>query len=184
MNPIRRALLAAALICLGASRAFAIPQGPTLQDANGVAPSGQATTLDYVGCVPFQVEQTTTPVLITSGPGMLYELNTDSGAIAGSFSVGFDSSVVAASSAGNWSLGLLTTGAAIANLPKGYVITPHVYVSSIGTAAPTTVLLGRFAPAKPRRFKNGLVVANSDSTLSANGCYRTDAMDAAFPVTQ
>lgn len=177
-------MLKKTMLCLAAALSLALPtmshaanpQLPGLEDANNL-PTAQAQTLDFLGCVQFGVLQSTTPVLVYSGPGMLYEVDTTSGT---GYAVAFDSNTIGTVGGATYPLGLN----AVANLPtKVPYLSPRVWTDSLG-AAPTVAGQGRYLPNRPRRFATGLVIANSESAMSTTGCYRTDAMDAALPVTQ
>jgi hypothetical protein len=182
------ALAATLVLALAPLSAHATnPQAPNSVDAAGLSETQPMPSLDWTGCIPFRVEQTTVPVLVVTGSGELFELNETSGTVAAAYTIAYDTGVItcsggAANTAGCATQALGVNG--VANLPKGYAITPRVFTDTGGAiAAPTVSGQGRSA-LRPRRFAVGLAVANSDAGANTSGCYRTDAMNAANPVTQ
>lgn len=124
-----------------------------------------------LGCEPFRIENSSVPVLVAAGSGMLYELVASSGVSAQSYTMAFDTAAAYTNGVGVYSLFLSSN---TASNPKGYAITPKVFTNS-GFGAAGTAGLGYF-PVVPKRFESGLVVAASDTGngLFVNGCYRLD----------
>lgn len=154
-------LIALALL-LAAGVAHAADSNAPVLNGNTVVEAQMAQNLSFVGCQPFRVEQTTTPALIDSGSGLLYDLEVSSGNAADN-AVAFDSASISG-------LGI----AGLANPPQNKAISPVVQTNPYASGS-KEVNAGGFHPVNPRFYANGLVVAASSSRTLVTGCYRDNA---------
>jgi len=139
---------------------FDAPQFPGIAAPNpALVPQG----LEFLGCMIARVEYSTTPVQVTTGAGLIYEINVSSGLTTSAFAIGYDSASI---------LGL---GVYQVNTPANKAVTPRVYTSAAGVAAPTVAGLGTWVGVGgggPHQFINGLVVSNSDPGSITQVCWR------------
>lgn len=160
---------------------------PSQARANGMFSPTDTQNPQNIACRTLRVELSTTPVLIVSGAGILYELDSSSGNTTAAFTMAFDSNVVTGGilSGSVAPLGVSNNGnSTLATLPTGVAISPKVFTSGAGGVAPGTAtggVLGAYYPPIGRRFKNGLVVANSDAGVLATGCYIDQTNVAVWP---
>lgn len=159
-----------------ASTSEDVPVAQNSNNAPNTSGSGklavQFLPIEYAGCAVFRVENTTTPVQIVSGAGLFYELDVSSGVAASSFSMAFDSGSISGLAVSNNNTGPVN------NLPTGKSITPKVFTSATSNTVPSAAqgsAVGVYVSVDglaPKYFATGLVVANSDAGIMANGCYR------------
>lgn len=158
---MKKLIALALLLAAGVARA-ADSNAPVL-NGNTVVKAEMAQNLSFVGCQPFRVEQSTTPLLVDSGSGLLYDMQVSSG-LAGDNAVAFDSASVSG-------MGI----AGLANIPQGRAISPVVQTNPYASGS-NAVNAGSFQPVNgPRYYANGLVVAANSSRTVVTGCYRDNA---------
>ncbi len=161
MKLIKSLLLVALFPVLSFSQANA----PVYQGQDRVS-AGAFRNDSLLGCVPFHVDLTTTPVLVVAGAGIVERICaiTDTGSTT---SAGF---AAALDSSGITGEGVTTS------IPAGQLIVAPVEALNLNATATNSVNSGcaDFSNA-PGQFKDGLVVSLSSTAVQAVGCYRLEA---------
>ena len=177
MKPTRLALALVALLAVCSAPAFAAtnPQNPILQDINGLAQPTFATDSEFLGDrgTPCRIESST-PTLqaiqCATGSGIVYGVDNSSGSAA-------DAAFVADTTT-------LPATTVVGFDKNGIKISPLIL--SAGSSATGCTTIGTcesWAPVRPRRFINGLVL-DRRGTSNAAVYYRLDSDDTKNPITR
>lgn len=162
-----KSLAVAALIGFLSQVAMAsqgLGQGQTLL-GQGKVTDGTAQSRDFIGAPTFLIENSTSPVLLMSGPGLAFQVDASSGNSAGSntsFCLGFDSA----------------TASGITQNTRGHGATPRVYTdtyqvtTSTFQAVTTTFIapshLGKWTADKGAYYANGFVGLSTDANTTCS----------------
>lgn len=165
-----RKLLVALLLLPLSAQAADLPAS-LAPGGNGSRVSAVQVEFDSLwGCIPFEVDSSTTPALIFTGAGVVERIcavGTSTLAQGPTFGVAEDSNTISGMGiAGN----LANTATLVAGRTR--LISPAAMQE--GASSPATAANSGCASAEnaPIQFSNGLVVAASTNTITVNGCYR------------
>ncbi len=134
---------------------------PTYQGQNRVN-AGAFQNDSLLGCVPFHLDSSVTPVLIASGAGFVERLCAFSDVGGSGFAAALDSASVSGMSV-------------VSSIPAGKAILEPVQSLNLATAVNSQNAGCATIGDAPGQFANGLVVAASTNTIQIVGCYRLAA---------